>query len=125
MPAVTIATRSTMRKAPPIAILTIVIFTTLPSFAEKIKGDSTLKDNQPYGTKDKEHKHQGYDFSFDAQGKTYTCRTDPDHSVTATDFVVGAPIHYEIDKNKAEIKTPQNKKLNCKIVRAEILTVTR
>jgi hypothetical protein len=112
-----------MRKAPSTAILTVAMLSTLPSFAEKIKGNSILKDNQPYGTKDKEHKHQGYDFSFDAQRKTYTCRTDPDHSVNAVDFVVGAPIHYEVDKNKAEIKTPQNKKVSCKIVRAEILAV--
>lgn len=113
-----------MRKAPSAAILTIALLTTLPSFADKIKGDSTLKDSQPYGTPDKEHKHQGYDLSFDAQGKTYTCRTDPDHSMNATDFVVGGPIHYEIDNNKANIKTPQNKKVDCKIVRAAVLSST-
>jgi hypothetical protein len=113
-----------MRKAPSAAILTIALLTTLPSFADKIKGDSTLKDSQPYGTKDAEHKHQGYDLSFDAHGKTYTCRTDPDHSMNATDFVVGGPIHYEIDNNKANIKTPQNKKVDCKIVRAAIISAT-
>jgi hypothetical protein len=110
-----------MRNAPSTAILTIAILaTTLPAFAEKIKGDSTLKDSQPYGVKDKEHKHQGYDLSFYAQGKTYTCRTDPNHSMNATDFVVGGPIHYEINNNNATIKTRENKKADCKIVRAEI-----
>jgi hypothetical protein len=109
-----------MRKASSTAILAIAALTTLPSFAAKIKGASTLKDSQPYGTKDKEHKHQGYDLSFDAQGKTYTCRTDPSHSMNATHFVVGGPIHYEIDNDKANIKTPDNKKVDCKIVRAEI-----
>src|SRR5277367_2200826 len=113
-----------MRKALSAAILTIALLTTLPSFADKIKGDSTLKDSQPYGTIDKEHKHQGYDLSFDAQGKTYTCRTDPDHSMNATDFPVGGPIHYEVDNNKANIKTPQNKKVDCKIVRAAIISAT-
>jgi hypothetical protein len=113
-----------MRKAPSLALLTIALLTTLPSFAAKIQGESTLKDNQPYGTKDTEHKHQGYDLSFDAQGKTYTCRTDPNHSMNATDFVVGGAIHYEIDNNKANIKTPQNKKVSCKIVRVGIISAT-
>ena len=110
-----------MRKAPSVAILTIAILTTLPSFADKIKGDSTLKDSQPYGTIDKEHKHQGYDLSFDAQGKTYTCRTDPKNSMNATDFVVGSNVHYEVNKNKAKIKTPEKKEAECKIVRAELV----
>jgi hypothetical protein len=111
-----------MRKAASIAVFTIAILTIpLPAFATKIKGDSTLRDSQPYGVKDKEHKHQGYDLSFDAQGKTYTCRTDPNHSMNASDFVVGGPIYYEVDKNKGKIKTRDNKKVNCKIVRAEIL----
>jgi hypothetical protein len=113
-----------MRKAPSLAIFAVVLLATLPSFADKIKGDSTLKDNQPYGTKDTEHKHQGYDLTVDAKGKTYTCRTDPSHSMNATDFVVGAAIHYEIDNNKANIKTPQNKKVDCKIVRAAIISAT-
>jgi hypothetical protein len=112
-----------MRKAASTAVLAVAILATLPSFADKIKGDSTLKDSQPYGTKDKEHKHQGYDLSFDAQGKTYTHRTDPSHSMNATDFVVGGSIHYEIDKNKANIRTPDNKKVDCKIVRAQLSPV--
>ena len=58
-----------MRKAPSLAILAIALLTTLPSFADKIKGESTLKDNQTYGTKDTDHKHQGYDLTFDAQGR--------------------------------------------------------
>ena len=53
-----------------------------------------------------------------------SCRTDPDHSMNATDFVVGGPIHYEIDNNKANIKTPQNKKVSCKIVRVGIISAT-
>jgi len=43
----------------------------------------------------------------------------------ATDFVVGGPIHVEIDDNKAKIKTPANKKVDCKIVRAEMLPATQ
>jgi hypothetical protein len=110
-----------MRKASSTAALTIAILAiALPSFAEKIKGDTTLKDSQPYGVKDKDHKHQAYDLSFAAQGKIYTCRTDPDHSMSATDFLVGATISYEINKDKARIKTPDDKKVDCTIVRAEI-----
>ncbi len=40
-------------------------------------------------------------------------------------IVVGSPIHLEIDGNKAKIKTPANKKVECEIVRAEILPTAR
>ena len=114
-----------MRKAASTAILIIaVLATTTPSFADKLKGDTTLKDNQPFGTTDKQHKHQAYDLSFDAKGKNYTCRTDSNKSMNATDFVVGGKINYEINNNKATIKTPENKKVNCQIVRAELLPAT-
>jgi hypothetical protein len=76
---------------------------------------------QPYGTKDQEHKHQAYDLSFRAQGKDYTCRTDPGKSMNATDFVIGTDMKYKINGNKAEIKTPQDKKVKCKIVRVEAI----
>src|ERR1700722_11013088 len=55
----------------------------------KVEGTAALKDFQPYGTKDKEHKHQGYDLSFQTADKSFTCRTDPKNSLKATDFVVG------------------------------------
>ena len=95
------------------------IAATLSASAAKLNGAAALKDLQPFGTTDKEHKHQAYDLSFDAEGHSYTCRTDPKKSIDATEFVVGSQINYEIDKNKAKIKTPQNKKLECKIVRVE------
>jgi hypothetical protein len=93
--------------------------TAVPASAEKLKGETTLKDSQPYGTPDKDHKHQGYELLFNAQGKGYSCRTNPKKSMDATDFVVGSQIHYEIDKNKAKIKTPEKKEVECKIVRVE------
>jgi uncharacterized protein YcfJ len=96
--------------------------TSLSAFAgNKLEGTTTLKDSQPYGVKDTEHKHQGYDLAFDAKGKSYTCRTDPSKSMNATDFVVGTDVTYKIDGNKAKIKTPQNKEVECKIVRVEAL----
>jgi len=111
-----------MRKAGLSAVLGIAIVSlTLPSLADKFKADTTLKDSQPYGVKDKEHKHQAYDLSFDANGKTYNCRTDSSKSMNATDFVVGSPIHVELDGNKAKLRTQANKKVECEIVRAEML----
>lgn len=115
-----------MHKAALSAVLGIMIVSlTFPSFADKFKADTTLKDVQPAGIKAKDQKHQVYDLSFDAQGKTYTCRTDSGKSMNATDFVVGSPIHLELDGNKAKLKTPQNKKVECEIVRAEMLPSTR
>jgi hypothetical protein len=107
-----------MRKA---SVATALLFvTTLAAFAgKKFAGTTTLKDSQPYGVKDKEHKHQAYDLSFAAEGKNYTCRTDPGKSMNATDFVVGTDMKYKIDGNKAEIKTPQGKDVKCKVVRVE------
>jgi hypothetical protein len=115
-----------MRKAGLFVVLGIAIVgLTLPSSADKFKADTTLKESQPYGVKDKQHKHQAYELSFDAQGKIYTCRTDSGHSMNATDFVVGSPIHIELNGNKAKIKTPANKKIECEIVRAEMLPFAR
>jgi hypothetical protein len=112
-----------MRRAIPILGLAI-LSTTIPAFPATIKGSSTLKDLQPTGTKDKEHKHQAYDLSFLAEGKAYTCRTDPKKSVNATDFVVGSQINYAIDKTKAKIKTSENKEVGCNIVRVEAVQPT-
>jgi len=97
----------------------LVIATTVPAYASKIQGSTVLKDSQPTGTIDTEHKHQMYDLSFQASGNLYTCRTNPDKSMNATDFVVGTDVKYEIDGKKATIKTPQGKKVECKIVRVE------
>jgi hypothetical protein len=114
-----------MRRTGSAAILAIAILALpLPSHAEKIKGDTPLKDLQPFGTTSKDHKHQAYDLTFDAKGKNYTCRTNSKKSTNAANFVVGASINYEIDDNEAKIKTPQNKKVECKIVRAELLSTT-
>jgi hypothetical protein len=108
-----------MRKGNAAVILGLATLLTLPACAAKIKGTATLKDSQPSGVKDKEHKHQAYDLSFEAQGKSYTCRTDSGKSMNATDFVVGTQINYEIDGDKTKIKTPQGKQVECKVVRVE------
>ena len=67
-----------MRKGTAPAILALTsILVALPAYAGKIKGNTTLKDSQPAGIKAKDQKHQVYDLSFDAESKSYTCRTDP------------------------------------------------
>ncbi len=104
-----------MRKLPLAALLMTVM--AVPALADQ-KGTTTLKDSQPVGTPDK-HQHQAYDLFFNTDGKSYTCRTDPDKSMNATDFVVGTDVKYEIDGNKVKIKTSQGKQVQCKIVRVE------
>ena len=49
------------------------------------------------------------------------CRTPPNKSMNATDFVVGSSINYEVDGQKATIKTPEGKKLQCTVVRVQEL----
>jgi hypothetical protein len=109
-----------MRKATFAATLFFVI--TAPAIAgTKLSGNTTLKDLQPYGTTDKDHKHQAYDLSFQAEGKSYTCRTDPKKSMDATAFIVNTDMKYKIDGNNGELKNPSGKDVKCKIVRVEAL----
>jgi hypothetical protein len=109
-----------MRRFYSLALLFLAV--TAPALADKkIQGATTLKDSQPTGTKDKEHKHQAYDLSFNAVDKAYTCRTDPNKSMNAIDFVVGSDVKYEIDGNKVKIKTSEGKQVECKVVRVEAL----
>jgi hypothetical protein len=84
----------------------------------KQKGTTTLQDIQPAGT-DKDHKRQQFDLYFDASGTRYTCRTKDDAKLKATEWPVRTDIDYEIDKEKAKIKTRQGKKVECTIVRVE------
>lgn len=101
-------------------VLALIAGMVMPLSAEKINGSGVLKDVQPTAqTPDKEHKHQAFDLSFPAEGKIYTCRTDPKHSMNATDFVVGETMSYEIDGNKVKISTPAKKHVDCKVVRVE------
>jgi hypothetical protein len=112
-----------VKSLPRIIIVALTAWSiTLPALGgNKLEGTTTLKDFQPYGTKDKEHKHQGYDLSFQTADKSYTCRTDPKNSMKATDFVVGTEVKYKVDNNKAKIKSPDGKEIQCKIVRVEAL----
>jgi hypothetical protein len=111
-----------MRKA---VLALLVMAMAIPTFAgKKLQGTTALKDLQPAGIKGKDQEHQAYDLSFSAEGKAYTCRTDPDKSLNATDFVVGSTVKYEIDSDKVKIKTPEGKEVKCKVVRVEAVTPT-
>jgi hypothetical protein len=106
-----------MRK---VVLAFLVIAIVVPALADKkIQGSTVLKDSQPAGIKGKDQKHQAYDLSFSTTDKAYTCRTDPNKSMNATDFVVGANVNYQIDGNKVKIKTTEGKQVECKVVRVE------
>jgi len=103
-----------MRRSIALALLTIFSL----SAATKDSGSTTLKDVQPAGTTDKNHKHQQYDLSFvSSAGMDYTCRTSEKTSVKATDFVVGSTVNYQLNGNNGKIKTTAGKELKCTIVR--------
>jgi hypothetical protein len=103
-----------------IAVLLLVMASVTPSMAKKDKGSTTLKDLQPAGTTDtKDKKNQQYDFTFEVSGNTYTCRTSPKKSLKATEFVVGSDLKYEIDEDKAKLKSAAGKEAKCTVVRVE------
>jgi hypothetical protein len=105
-----------MRKLLTVSLLIIV---TLPvAAAPKDKGKTTLKDVQPAGTTEKNHKHLQYDLSFSTtSGKDYTCRTKENEKPNATQMVVGSDISYQIGGNNGKIKLANGKDLDCTIVR--------
>jgi hypothetical protein len=105
-----------MRKLLSVSLLILV---TLPvAAAPKDKGKTTLKDVQPAGTTEKNHKHLQYDLSFSTTtGKDYTCRTKENEKPKATEMVVGSDISYEIGGNKGKIKLSNGKDLDCTVVR--------
>lgn len=104
-----------------IIVAALIAGMAIPLSASSVKGSTVLRDCQPTAESPdkKEHKNQAFDLSFPAEGKNYTCRTDPSHSMNATDFVVGAPINYEISGSKVKISTPAKKHVECKVVRVE------
>lgn len=110
-----------MRKIMVIGVLGVMA---LAAFADqKSEGDTILKDSQPAGMANKHvkhQKHQVYDLIFDAAGNEYTCRTSTDKSMNPVDFVVGGNIHYLIDGKKVKISTPNNKKVDCSVVRVAV-----
>lgn len=95
------------------------------SAGDKRKGTATLKDLQPTGNTDKKtHKNQQYDFTFDAGPHEYTCRTQEKTKLNATDYVVGGNVTYQIDSNKAKLKSASGKDTKCTVVRVEDISAT-
>jgi len=91
--------------------------------ADKEAGNTTLKDVQPAGTTDKKHKKQQYDLTFVTSKHEYTCRTNENEKVKATNFVVGTGITYKIDGNKGQVKSTQSgKNVKCTLVRVGAVT---
>jgi hypothetical protein len=101
------------------AIVLAVLICTLTAAAEKQKGITNLKDVQPAGITDKKNKNQQFDFTFDAAGMHYTCRSSHSKSVKATDFVVGSDVNYEIKGHKGKLKNTAGKQVECTVVRVE------
>ena len=112
----------TMRKI--LTLLGIVLLmAVLAVAANKESGNTTLKDVQPAGTTDKKHKKQQFDLSFATSNNEYTCRTNENQKVQATDFVVGTTVSYKIDGNKGQVKsTSSGKNVKCTLVRVAAIT---
>ena len=113
-----------MRKV--IALFVIILSTvSLALAAKKESGSTTLKDVQPAGTTDKKHKKQQLDLSFASFTNDYTCRTNENEKVQATDFVAGTTVNYKIDGNKGQVKsTSSGKNVKCTLVRVAAVTAT-
>jgi hypothetical protein len=107
-----------------LCILALTMCLAGPAFAaQKETGTTKLVDVQPAGTTDKKHKHQQYDFTFDAQAHEYTCRSKEGDKINATDFVVGSNIDYQVKGNKGKVKGSTGKEISCTIVRVAQLPV--
>jgi len=110
-----------MRRLNGVLFLVLICVITAEA-GKKDSGTTTLKNLEPAGTpgnqgkKNKKTKQQ-FDFSFEASGKIYTCRTSEKTSVNAIDFVVGSNVKYEIDGDKGKLKGSAGKEVNCTIVR--------
>jgi hypothetical protein len=110
-----------MRKSLALVVM-VISLAGLSWSANKESGSSTLKDVQPAGTTDKKHKKQQYDLSFASTTHDYTCRSNENQSVKATDFVVGTTVSYKIDGDKGEVKSQSSgKNVKCTLVRVATL----
>lgn len=113
-----------MGKTLALAIMLLVL-AGVGSAANKESGSTTLKDFQPAGTTDKKHKKQQFDLSFAGSTNDYTCRTNENQKVQATQFVVGSNITYKVSGNKGEVKdTASGKSVKCTVVRVAAPTAT-
>ena len=111
-----------MRKTIALAAV-VVLAAILAMAANKESGTTILKDVRPAGTTDKKHKKQQYDLSFATAKNDYTCRTNENEKVNATDWVVGSSISYNINGNKGQVKNASSgKNVKCTVVRVAAVT---
>jgi len=106
-------------------IVVLLFMGSVAMAANKESGSTTLKDVQPAGTTDKKHKKQQFDLSFATSKNEYTCRTNENQKVQATQFVVGTTVNYKIDGDKGQVKsTSSGKNVKCTLVRVAALAAT-
>jgi hypothetical protein len=109
-----------------VSVALLMMTTAITAFAgSKIEGTTTLKDFQPAGTTEKNHKNQQYDLSFAASGKQYTCRSNEKKSLKASDFVVGSALKYELGGNKGKLRSADGKRVECTVVRVADLSASQ
>jgi hypothetical protein len=110
-----------MRKMYLVGIL-LVLLVSASVAGNKESGSTTLKDVQPAGTTDKKHKKQQFDLTFAGAKNEYTCRTNENQKMQATQFVVGSPITFSVNGNKGDVKSTQSgKNVKCTLVRVAAL----
>jgi hypothetical protein len=106
-----------------VLIVMVLFLAGMALAANKEQGGTTLTNVQPAGTTDKQHKKQQYDLSFASSTNDYTCRTNENVKVNATDWVVGSNISYKVNGNKGEVKSAASgKSVKCMIVRVAAAT---
>ncbi|HZD33540.1 MAG TPA: hypothetical protein VE779_17985 [Candidatus Angelobacter sp.] len=106
-----------MRKLLFVALLIASLARTVMA-GNKESGSSILKNVEPAGTTDKQHKKQQYDLTFAGTKNEYTCRTNENQKVQATQFVVGSAMTFSVNGNKGEVKDTQSgKSVKCTVVR--------
>ena len=79
------------------------------------------------GPKKNKKTKQQFDFSFEASGKIYTCRTSEKRPSVRSTLVVGSNVNYEIDgiyNGKLE-KSAAGKEVKCTIVRVATICPPR
>jgi hypothetical protein len=105
--------------------IALSMFAGATAYASKRTDPATLSDVQATNFGPAKKKHQQYDFSVLAAGRSYSCRTSEDKSTNATDFVVGSSITFISNGKNGEIETPNGKKAKCTITRVQDMPATQ
>ncbi len=87
------------------------------AFAEKHVEPATIQDLQPTNYAVARKKHQQFDFSIATAAHSYSCRTEENKKLNATEFVVGSPVSFIVNGRNGEVKTTAGKSAKCLITR--------